>query len=107
MSGLTTEQHQKLIESIRQWGESQTRIQAEQDHQAALAAILKGECGISEKHFKRVAKAYWDDKVEKDRADAELQLDIFEQVRGFGAAINAARFLRENGATLERVSGNA
>ncbi len=82
MSGLTAEQHKKLTESIRQWGESQDRIQAEQDHQAALAAILKDECQISEKHFKRVAKAYWADTVKKDREDAEMQLDLFEMVRG-------------------------
>ena len=37
MSVLTAEQHKKLMESIRQWGDSQDRIQAEQDHQAALA----------------------------------------------------------------------
>lgn len=40
MSGLTAEQHKKLLESIKQWGDSQDRIQAEQDHQAALAAAL-------------------------------------------------------------------
>lgn len=53
MSGLTIEQHNKLLESIRQWGQSQDRIQGEQDHRAALAATLKDECGIAEKHFKR------------------------------------------------------
>lgn len=82
MSGLTAEQHKKLTESIRQWGASQDRIHAEQDHQAALAAILKDECQISEKHFKKVAKAYWADTVKKDREDAEMQLDLFEMVRG-------------------------
>ncbi len=82
MSRLTAEQHKKLTESIRQWGASQDRIQAEQDHQAALAATLKDECQISEKHFKKVAKAYWADTVKKDREDAEMQLDLFEMVRG-------------------------
>lgn len=82
MSGLTAEQHRKLTESIRQWGESQDRIRAEQDHQAALAAILKEECQISEKHFKKVAKAYWADTIKKDREDAEMQADLFEMVRG-------------------------
>lgn len=67
MSGLTAEQRQKLLESIRQWGNSQDRIQAEQDHQAALAAVLRDECQISEKHLKRVAKAYWADIVKRPR----------------------------------------
>lgn len=83
MPGLTAEQHKQLLESIRQWGQSQERIQAEQDHQSALAATLKDECQISEKHFKKVAKSYWSDTVKKDRADAESQLDLFEQARGF------------------------
>lgn len=82
MSGLTAEQHKKLKESIRQWGESQDRIKAEQDHQAALAAILKEECQITEKHFRKVAKAYWADTIKKDREDAEMQADLFEMVRG-------------------------
>lgn len=83
MSGLTAEQHKKLTESIRQWGKSQDRIQAEQDHQAALASTLKEECQISEKHFKKVAKAYWSDTIKRDREDAEMQLDLFEMVRGW------------------------
>lgn len=82
MSGLTREQHNKLLESIRQWGQSQDRIQGEQDHQAALAATLKDECGIAEKHFKRLAKAYWADTVKKDREDAEAQIDLFDTVKG-------------------------
>lgn len=82
MSGLTAEQHRKLTESIRQWGESQDRIKAEQDHQAALAAIVKEECQITEKHFRKVAKAYWADTIKKDREDAEMQADLFEMVRG-------------------------
>lgn len=86
MIGLTSEQRQKLLESIRQWGCSQDRIQGEQDHQTALAATLKYECGISEKHFKRVAKAYWSDTVKKDREDTEAQLDLFEMARGFSLA---------------------
>lgn len=81
MSRLTTEQHKKLLESIRQWGDSQDRIQAEQDHQAALAAVLRDECQISEKHFKRVAKSYWADTVKKDREDAEMQMDLFDLAR--------------------------
>ncbi|MER2512319.1 MAG: hypothetical protein ABTR20_13410 [Candidatus Competibacter sp.] len=85
MSGLTAEQHLQLLESIRQWGCSQDRIQSEQDHQAALAATLKNKCGINEKHFKRVAKAYWADTVDKDRLDAETQLDLFEQSRVFAS----------------------
>lgn len=85
MPGLTAEQRSKLLESIRQWGQSQDRIQGEQDHQAALAATLKDECGIAEKHFKRLAKAYWADTVKKDREDAEAQLDLFEQAKGFDA----------------------
>ena len=85
MSGLTAEQHLQLLESIRQWGYSQDRIQSEQDHQAALAAVLKNKCGINEKHFKRVAKAYWADTVDKDRLDAETQLDLFEQSRVFAS----------------------
>lgn len=91
MSGLTAEQHQQLLESIRQWGNSQDRIQAEQDHQAALAANLKDKCQINEKHFKRVAKAYWADTVKKDRADTEAQLDLFEQARGFSLVSLTAR----------------
>ena len=83
MSSLTSEQRQKLLESIQQWGHSQDRIQAEQDHQAALAAVLRDKCQISEKHFKRVAKAFWADTVKKDREDAEAQLDLFEMSRGF------------------------
>jgi len=86
MSGLTAEQHLQLLESIRQWGDSQDRIQGEQNHQAALAATLKDECGISEKHFKRVAKAYWADTVKKDREDTEAQLDLFEMARGISLA---------------------
>lgn len=83
MSSLTFEQRQKLLESIQQWGHSQDRIQAEQDHQAALAAVLRDKCQIGEKHFKRVAKAYWADTVKKDREDAEAWLDLFEMSRGF------------------------
>lgn len=37
---------------------------------------------MSEKHFKKVAKAYWADTVKNDREDAEMQLDLFEMVRG-------------------------
>ncbi|MFZ1326874.1 MAG: hypothetical protein WAT67_12790 [Candidatus Contendobacter sp.] len=85
MSGLTAEQRQKLLESIRQWGDSQDRIQSEQDHQAALAETLKDECQISEKHFKRVAKAHWADTVKKDREDTEAQLDLFEIERGLAS----------------------
>ena len=83
MSELSAEQYSKLIESIRQWGDSEDRIQGEKDHQAALAAVLKDEYGISEKHFKRVAKAHWADTVKREREDAEAQLDLFEQARGF------------------------
>ena len=82
MSRLTSEQHKKLLESIRQWGQSQDRIQAEQDHQAALAAVLRDECQIADKHFKRVAKAYWADTVKKDREDIEMQSDLFDVVCG-------------------------
>lgn len=97
MSRLTTEQHKKLLESIRQWGDSQDRIQAEQDHQAALAAVLRDECQISEKHFKRVAKSYWADTVKKDREDAEMQMDLFDLARGQ----ESFQWLRENDATAE------
>lgn len=86
--GMTAEQHRVLTESIRQWGESQDRIVGEQNHQEALAAKLQDEMLIPKKHFKRVAKAYWADTVKKDREDAEAQLDLFEQVRGFGTVVN-------------------
>lgn len=86
MIGLTSEQRQKFLESIRQWGDSQDRIQGEQGHQAALATTLKTECNISEKHFKRIAKAYWADTVRKEREDAEAQLDLFEIAGGFSLA---------------------
>lgn len=97
MSGLTAEQHKKLLESIKQWGDSQDRIQAEQDHQAALAAVVKGECQISEKHFRKVAKSYWADTVKKDREDAEMQMELFELTRGQ----ESFQWLMENGATVE------
>ncbi len=103
MSRLTTEQHKKLLESIRQWGDSQDRIQAEQDHQAALAAVLRDECQISEKHFKRVAKSYWADTVKKDREDAEMQMELFELTRGQ----ESFQWLRENGGSLERIGSGA
>lgn len=104
MSGLTAEQHKKLLESIRQWGDSQDRIQAEQDHQAALAAVLRDECQIAEKHFKKVAKAYWADTVKKDREDAEAQLEMFEAVRGVDDIAQEVALIRNNGATLECVN---
>lgn len=97
MSGLTTEQHKKLLESIKQWGDSQDRIKAEQDHQAALAAVLRDECQISEKHFKWVAKSYWADTVKKDREDAEMQAELFDLTRGQ----ESFQWLRENDATAE------
>ncbi len=100
MIGLTAEQHKKLLESIRQWGDSQDRIQAEQDHQAAIAAVLRDEMQISEKHFKRVAKAYWADTVKKDREDAEMQMELFDLTRGQESFL----WPRENGATLECVN---
>lgn len=83
MTGMTTAQRKTLAESIKQWGDSQTRIQAEKDHQDSLAAILKDEMQISPKHFKKVAMAYWNDTVKKDREDTESQLDLFEFARGF------------------------
>jgi hypothetical protein len=97
MSRLTSLQHAKLVESIKQLGDSQDRIQAEQDHQAALAAVLRDECQISEKHFKKVAKAYWADTVKKDREDAEMQMELFEMTRGQ----ESFQWLRENGSTVE------
>lgn len=102
MSGFTAEQHKKLVESIRQWGDSQDRIQAEQDHQAELAAVLRDQMQIAEKHFKRVAKAYWADTVKKDREDAEAQLDMFEAVRGLDERKSIALWLKDNGVTMER-----
>ncbi len=97
MSGLTAEQRKKLLESIKQWGYSQDRIQAEQDHQAALAAVLRDECHISEKHFKKVAKSYWADTVKKDREDAEMQMELFDLTRGQ----ESFSWLREDGAIVE------
>ena len=82
MTGMTTDQRRTLVESIKQFGDSQARIQAEQDHQAALAAMLKDSHGIEPKHFRRVAMAHWKDEVAKQRGDAEAQLDLFELVRG-------------------------
>ena len=103
MSGLTAEQHKKLMESIRQWGDSQDRIQAEQDHQAALAAVLRDECHIAEKHFKKVAKSYWADTAKKDREDAEMQMELFDLTRGQ----ESFRWLMENGGSLERIGSGA
>lgn len=104
MNRLTSLQHAKLIESIKQWGDSQDRIQAEQDHQAAIAAVLLDELQIGEKHFKRVAKAYWADTVKKDREDAEAQLEMFEAVRGVDDIAQEVAWIRKNGATLECAS---
>ena len=69
------------------------------DHsdQAALAAVLRDECQISEKHFKRVAKSYWADTVKKDREDAEMQAELFDLTRGQ----ESFQWLRENDATAE------
>lgn len=103
MGRLTAEQHKKLLESIKQWGDSQDRIQAEQDHQAALAAALKVEMQISDKYFKKVAKAYWADTVKKDREDTEAQLEMFEAVRGVDDIRQELAWLKESGATLECV----
>lgn len=86
--GLTAEQHKQLSESIKEWGYSQDRIQGEQDHQTAIAAVLRDKCGINEKHFKRVAKAYWADTVKKDYEDATLQADLFDLARGFVAPVS-------------------
>lgn len=104
MNRLTSLQHAKLIESIKQWGDSQDRIQAEQDHQAALAAVLRDEMQISDKHFKKVAKAYWADTVKKDREDAEAQLEMFEAVRGIDGIAQEVAWVKANGATLECVN---
>lgn len=103
MSRLTSLQHAKLVESIKQWGDSQDRIQAEQDHQAALAAVLRDEFQISEKHFKKVAKAYWADTVKKDREDAEMQMELFEMISGQGSF----SLIEENRGSLERIDAGA
>ena len=47
----------------------------------ALAAVLRDECHIAEKHFKKVAKSYWADTAKKDREDAEMQMDLFDLAR--------------------------
>lgn len=79
---LTSENRKKLLESIRQWGDSEERIQGEKDHQDAIEAMLKDEMQIAPKHFKRIAKAYWADTVKKDAEDAAAQTDLFDAVRG-------------------------
>ncbi len=104
MSKLTSLLHAKLIESIKQWGDSQDRIQAEQDHQAALAAVVRDEMQVSEKHFKKVAKAYWADTVKKDRQDAEAQLEMFEAVCGasdISDIKDELAWLKQSGVTME------
>lgn len=104
MGGLTAEQYRKLIESIKQWGDSQDRIRGEQDHQKALAAAVMDAMQITEKNFKLVAKSYWADTVKKDREDAEAQLEMFEAVRGVDDIKHEVAWIKANGATLECVN---
>ena len=82
MPGMTAEQRNILLECIKQWGESQERIQGEKNHQDAVSAKVMDELRISEKHFKVLARAHWRDTVQEDREDAEAQADLFALAKG-------------------------
>jgi hypothetical protein len=79
---MNTEIRIKLLDLVKEYGDSLLRMDAEKDIQKAMAERAELECQVKPAHFKKSALAYYKDKVKITRDDLEEQLDLLDVIRG-------------------------
>jgi len=72
---MNTEIRIKLLDLVKEYGDSLLRMDAEKDLQKAMAERAELECQVNTVHFKNPAIAYYKDKVKITRDDLEEKLD--------------------------------
>ncbi len=77
---MATENHQALINCIKEYGDSLLRIEAEKGLQKVIAERAEYECQVKTAHFKKAAMAYFKDKVKDVREDMTEQLDLLDSI---------------------------
>jgi len=68
---MNTEIRIKLLDLVKEYGDSLLRMDAEKDLQKAIAERAELECQVKPVHFKKSALAYYKDKVKITRCDLE------------------------------------
>lgn len=75
---MNTEIRLKLLDLVKEYGDSLLRMDAEKDLQKAISERAELECKVKQSNFKKSALAYYKDKVKITRDDLEEQLNLLD-----------------------------